>query len=55
VRKVYGVPATLGVLPGRVTYVIDKQGVIRHVFNDMINTQKHINEALKVVQSIAGE
>jgi peroxiredoxin Q/BCP len=54
-RKLYGVPATLGVLPGRVTYVIDKQGIVRHIFNDMLNAQKHISEALKVVQSIAGE
>ena len=28
VRKAYGVPSTLGLLPGRVTYVIDKEGVI---------------------------
>lgn len=54
-RKQYGVPATLGILPGRVTYVIDKQGVVRHIFNDMLNAQKHISEALKVVQSIASE
>lgn len=54
-RKQYGVPTTLGVLPGRVTYVIDKQGVVRHIFNDMFNAQKHIGEALKVVQSISGE
>jgi peroxiredoxin Q/BCP len=52
-RKLYGVPATLGVLPGRVTYVIDKQGIVRHIFNDMFNAQKHITEALQVVQSIA--
>ncbi|HEY0755968.1 MAG TPA: peroxiredoxin [Ktedonobacteraceae bacterium] len=54
-RKEYGVPSTLGVLPGRVTYVIDKQGVVRHIFNDMFNAQKHINEALTVVQSISKE
>ena len=54
-RKQYGVPSTLGVLPGRVTYVIDKQGVVRHIFNDMFNAQKHITEALQVVQAIAAE
>ena len=31
VRKKYGVPATLGLLPGRVTFVIDREGVVRHV------------------------
>ena len=54
-RKAYGVPSALGILPGRVTYVIDKQGVVRHVFNDMLNAQKHISEALQVVQKINAE
>ena len=35
VRKAYGVPATLGLLPGRVTYVIDKSGTVRHRFNSL--------------------
>lgn len=52
-RKLYGVPTTLGVLPGRVTYVIDTQGIVRYIFNDMFNAQKHITEALQVVRSIA--
>ena len=54
-RKQYGVPSALGILPGRVTYVIDKQGVVRHIFNDMLNAQRHISEALQVVQTIAVE
>ncbi len=51
-RKQYGA-TSLGILPGRVTYVIDKQGVVRYVFNDMLNAKKHIDEALKVVREIA--
>jgi peroxiredoxin Q/BCP len=51
-RKLYGVPSTMGVLPGRVTYVIDKEGIVRHIFSDMLNPQKHIAEALQVVQSL---
>lgn len=51
-RKLYGVPATIGILPGRVTYVIDKQGIIQHIFNDMFHPQKHIGEALQVIQSL---
>ncbi len=46
VRKLYGVPTTLGVLPGRVTYVIDKSGVVRHIFSSQFNPTKHIEEAL---------
>ena len=53
VRKLYDVPAVIGILPGRVTYVIDKEGIVRLVFSDMLNAQRHMTEALKVVQSIA--
>ncbi|MEM9164719.1 MAG: peroxiredoxin [Cyanobacteria bacterium P01_F01_bin.4] len=52
VRKAYGVPATLGLLPGRVTYVIDKDGVVRHVFNSQFNPKKHVDEALSVLKSM---
>ena len=47
VRKMYGVSSTLGLLPGRVTYVIDKQGIVRSVFNSQIHPEQHIKEALK--------
>ena len=52
VRKLYGVPSTLGVLPGRVTYVIDMQGVVRHIFNSQFNATKHVEEAIGVLRSI---
>jgi thioredoxin-dependent peroxiredoxin len=50
VRKSYGVPSVLGVLPGRVTYVIDRQGTVRHVFNSMTNIDQHVGDALTVVR-----
>ncbi|AFZ30379.1 Peroxiredoxin [Gloeocapsa sp. PCC 7428] len=52
VRKLYGVPATLGLLPGRVTYVIDPQGVVQHIFNSQFNFQGHVDESLKTLQQI---
>ena len=52
VRKSYGVPAVLGLLPGRVTYVIDREGTVRHVFNSMTHISKHINDALEVVRQL---
>ena len=56
VRKLYGVPAVLGLLPGRVTYVIDRQGTVRHVFNSMTNISQHVSDALGVVRKLqAGE
>lgn len=52
VRQLYGVPATLWVLPGRVTYVIDQQGVVKHIFDSMLNFKAHVDEALKTLQAI---
>ncbi len=53
VRKAFGVPKTLGIMPGRVTYVIDKEGIIRHVFNSQFAADRHVAEALAVVRQLA--
>lgn len=52
-RKAFGVPKTLGLLPGRVTYVIDQQGVVRHVFSAPFSADRHVAEALAVVRQLA--
>lgn len=52
-QKAYGVPKTMGLLPGRVTYVIDREGVVRHVFNSQLNAKKHVREALEVVKRLS--
>ena len=51
VRKQYAA-ATLGVVPGRITYVIDKDGVVRHAFSSMSNIGGHVDEALAVVKQL---
>jgi peroxiredoxin Q/BCP len=55
VRQSYGVPAVLGLLPGRVTYVIDRQGIVRHAFNSMTRIHRHVNDALAVVKQLQSE
>jgi thioredoxin-dependent peroxiredoxin len=55
VRKSYGVPAVLGLIPGRVTYVIDRSGTVRHVFNSMTNIGQHVGDALAVVRQLQAE
>jgi peroxiredoxin Q/BCP len=52
-RKAFGVPSTLFVLPGRVTYVIDQEGIIRLVFNSMLDFSGHVDQALKVIRGLA--
>ena len=49
-RTLYGVPATFGLLPGRVTFVIDGAGVVRHVFNSQLDATRHVREALEVLR-----
>ena len=51
-RKKFGVPKVLGLLDGRVTYLIDSEGVIRHAFNDLLNSTKHVTSALQILEQI---
>lgn len=51
VRKRYHVPSTLGLLPGRVTYVIDREGTIRHIFSSQLNAERHVAEALRTLRA----
>jgi peroxiredoxin Q/BCP len=51
VRKEYGI---LGhVLPARVTFVIDKKGVIRHIFSSQTNMKAHVDEAMKILKTLS--
>jgi thioredoxin-dependent peroxiredoxin len=54
VRKLYGVPTVLGLIPGRVTYVIDREGTVRQIFNSMTNISGHVNDALEMVKRLQG-
>jgi peroxiredoxin Q/BCP len=53
VRSLYGATKAFGLLPGRYTFIIDKTGVVRHVFTSETNMKKHIDESLKVLREIA--
>jgi peroxiredoxin Q/BCP len=52
VRKQYGATAAFGLFPGRVTYVIDQDGVVQYVFDSMFNFKGHVEEALKTLQGL---
>jgi thioredoxin-dependent peroxiredoxin len=51
IRRLYGVPKTFGLFPGRVTYVIDREGVVRHVFTSQLSVERHVQEALTALRS----
>jgi peroxiredoxin Q/BCP len=52
VRKLYDVQPSMWMIPGRTTFVIDKQGIIRHVFSSQTNTAGHVAEALKALKTL---
>jgi len=53
VRSVYGVESSLGLIPGRVTYVIDRSGIVRHIFASQLNPKKHVKEAMETLRTLA--
>src|SRR3989454_8520117 len=55
VRRLYGVEKTLGLLPGRVTYVIDQTGVVRHVYSSQLRATRHPREALMMLSALRGD
>ena len=53
VRKAYQVKKTLGLFAGRVSFVIDKKGVIRHIFSSQTRATAHVGEALNVLKHLS--
>jgi peroxiredoxin Q/BCP len=50
--KGLGVKKVLGFMPGRVTFVIDRNGVLRSRFDSAIRMKEHVNSALELVKSL---
>lgn len=55
VRREYGVPSTLGLIPGRVTYVIDRERRVRDLFSSQVRAKAHIGRALQIISELAQE
>ncbi len=51
-RNQFGVPKKLGFIEGRVTYVINTEGIIKHIFEDLLNGPAHIKEAIKALKKL---
>jgi thioredoxin-dependent peroxiredoxin len=48
----YGVTKKLGFIPDRTTFVIDRDGIVRHVFSSMIRMRAHVDESLAIVKRL---
>ena len=55
VRKRFGVPSSMGILPGRVTYVIDRGGIVRYIFSSQLQVTRHVEEALESLGAIGAK
>lgn len=51
-RKAFGVKKTLGLFAGRVTYVIDREGIVRDVFESQLRFHEHVRRALELVKRL---
>ena len=52
VRKLFGVPKSMFFLPGRVTYVVDKNGIVQYIFNSQFGAEKHIENSLNKLRGL---
>jgi len=52
-RRRFGTGSTLGLIAGRVTYVVDRQGVVRHIYRSQFHARKHVERALSALNDDA--
>lgn len=53
VRKKFGVKSDFfGLIPGRVTYVVDKQGVIIYMYDSQLKAENHVREVIKAIGGV---
>lgn len=52
VQTLYGVRSVFAaeMFPGRITYIVDKDGIVRHVFSSRVDMRAHVTDALKVIK-----
>jgi peroxiredoxin Q/BCP len=56
IRKLYGATGMLaGLIPARVTFVIDRDGIIRHIYSSQSQFQQHVTEALAAIDNGASQ
>ena len=51
-RKELNIPKTLGFLPGRTTFIVDPEGIIRKIYNSQIMFKRHSKNALSYLRGV---
>jgi peroxiredoxin Q/BCP len=49
----YDVRKALGIFPGRVTFLIDREGIVRHVTDGRLRFKQHVTESLAMLREMA--
>jgi peroxiredoxin Q/BCP len=49
----YDVRKALGIFPGRVTFLIDKEGIVRHVTDGRLRFRDHVTESLQALKAMS--
>ena len=52
IRRLFGVPKSIILLPGRVTYVVDENGIVQYIFNSQFNAEKHVENSLRKLNEL---
>lgn len=55
ITKAFGVKKRIGILPGRVTFVFDSAGILRHRFKSDTNMERHVTESLAAIKRLLDE
>jgi thioredoxin-dependent peroxiredoxin len=51
IRKMFGVPS-YGIISGRVTFIVDKDGIVSYIFRSQTKAKKHVDEALRILKEM---
>jgi len=54
VHALYGIQTRLGILHDRVTFVIDRSGIVRNIFTSMVDMRGHVQSSLPIVRDLVG-
>ena len=51
-RRAFRISNFLGVIPGRVTFIIDKNKTIIHLYSNLANGPAHVEESIKFIKTL---
>ncbi len=49
IRDLYGVKSTIGLIPGRVTFIIDRKEIVRYIFSSQLHVKEHVDKAFEIL------